>query len=82
MAIELDRQTRARLIESIQQYFREHMDDEIGELKAGLLLDFFVKELGPTVYNRAIADAQAQLQERVSELDGSCHETEFAYWRR
>ena len=29
-----------------------------------------------------LADAQARLQERVSELDAEVHEEEFQYWRR
>ena len=41
MAQRFDAETRERLIHSIQRYFREEMDDEIGELKASLLLDFF-----------------------------------------
>jgi uncharacterized protein (DUF2164 family) len=47
-----------------------------------LLLEFFLKELGPSVYNTAIGDAQAHLQERVGDLDGTCYEPEFCYWKR
>ncbi len=56
------------------------MDQEIGDLKANLLLDYVLKEIGPIVYNRAIADAQVYFQERTAELDGSCFEREFGYW--
>jgi uncharacterized protein (DUF2164 family) len=44
------------------------------------LLDFFVKEIGPSVYNRAIQDAQTYLQDRVADLEVVCFEKEFAYW--
>jgi len=71
-----------RLISSIQRYFEKNMDEEIGELKATLLLEFFAKEIGPSIYNRAIADAQAQLQEHVAEIEESCYEPEFGYWER
>ena len=54
-------------IASIQRYFDEEMDDEIGTLKASLLLDFFLQELGPTAYNIAVADAQAMLTRIVDE---------------
>jgi len=80
MAIELSREMRQAALASIQRFFVEQMDDEIGELKATLLLDFCIREIGPSIYNRAIADAQAVLQERVADLDGTCYETEFAYW--
>jgi uncharacterized protein (DUF2164 family) len=81
MAIELSRETRQAAVASIQRFFAEQMDDdEIGELKASLLLDFCLREIGPSIYNRAIADAQAVLQERVADLDGTCYEPEFSYW--
>jgi uncharacterized protein (DUF2164 family) len=82
MTIKLNDETRQRLITSIQRYFSENMDEPAGDLKATLLLDFFVKEIGPSIYNQAILDAQSHLQNKVAELDGECHETEFAYWRK
>ena len=33
-------------------------------------------------YNKAIADAQAHMHDRVGDLDGSCYEPEFGYWKR
>ena len=80
MAIELDKQIRDDLVESIQRYFRENLDEDIGDLKASLMLDFCLAELGPTIYNKAILDAQAWIQERVGDLDGSCWEPEVSYW--
>ena len=69
-----------RALTSIKQFSAEHLDDEIGDLKAQLVLDFFMKELAPTVYNQAIADAQKYMQERVMDLEGVCHQHEFGYW--
>ncbi len=82
MAIELPKDTTRSLTDSIKRYFSENLDEEIGDLKASLLLDFCLKEIGPTIYNRAVADVQFHLQERISELDGSCYEPEFAYWKK
>jgi uncharacterized protein (DUF2164 family) len=47
-----------------------------------LLLDYFLKEIGAIVYNRAITDAQVYFQEKTAELDGSCFEKEFGYWAK
>ena len=80
MAIKLARDVRKRSIMSIRRYFTENMEDEVGDLKAQLLLDFFLKEIGPIVYNHAIADAQSYFQERTGDLDGACHEPEFGFW--
>jgi uncharacterized protein (DUF2164 family) len=79
MAIRLQPETRERAIDSIRQYFDDELDQEIGDLKAGLLLDYFLAEIGPSVYNRAVADAASYMQERVADLDASCFEPEFGY---
>jgi len=80
MSIKLDKDTEKRLIESIKRFFAETQEEEVGDLRASLVLDFCLKEIGPSIYNKAIADAQAVLQERVADLDGSCFEPENAYW--
>lgn len=79
--IKLPVETEHRSVASIKRFFEEHMDEDIGDLKAKLLLDFFLDEIGPSVYNGAVHDAQAIMQERVVDLDGVCYHDEFGYWR-
>ena len=55
--IDLTKQVRADAIASIQRYFEENMPEPIGELPAGLLLNFFIEEIGPVIYNHAISEA-------------------------
>ncbi|WP_029916125.1 DUF2164 domain-containing protein [Pelobacter seleniigenes] len=69
MKIELHEQRRKLLTDKIQAYFRTEFDDPIGELKAELLIDFFVEQLGPQIYNQAIADAQTFIQDKLIDLD-------------
>ena len=80
MSIKLDKDAEKRLIESIKRFFAETLEEEVGDLRASLVLDFCLKEIGPSIYNQAVADAQAILQERVADLDGSCFQPEHAYW--
>jgi len=80
MPITLKPDTTKQLLASIKQYFSEHLDQDIGDLKAGMLLDYCLKEIGPVVYNKAITDAQAYFQERAIDLEGVCYEKEFTYW--
>jgi uncharacterized protein (DUF2164 family) len=82
MPIELSKEARTEAIQSIERYFQEHMDERIGNIAAGALLNFFVEEIGPVIYNRAVADVQERLQARVLELDIEVHEDEFRYWRK
>jgi uncharacterized protein (DUF2164 family) len=80
MAINLSADSRKQLLASIKRYVAENLDQEIGDLQAGLLLDYFVKEIAPSVYNQAIRDAQTYVQDRLSDLEGVCFEKEFDYW--
>ena len=73
---------RADAIASIQRYFEENLPEPIGDLPAGLLLNFFLEEIGPAIYNQAIVDAQTQMQLRVSDLNGELYADEFQYWAR
>lgn len=80
MTISLPDTARKQSIASIKRYFVEELDQDIGELKAGLLLDFMLKEIAPTIYNSAITDAQTYLRDRLVDLEGACSVAEFAYW--
>lgn len=81
MSIEISREATTAAITSIQRYFEENMDEEIGNLGAGALLGFFLKEIAPVVYNQAVADVQSRMQARIMELDIEVHEAEFQYWQ-
>lgn len=82
MPIELTKEARATAIASIQRYFAEHMDEPIGNVAAGGLLGYVLEEIGPSIYNQAVADVQERLQARIAELDYEVHEDEFVYWRK
>ncbi|MBS0609794.1 MAG: DUF2164 domain-containing protein [Proteobacteria bacterium] len=82
MPIELSKEARKEAISSIERYFRENMEEPIGNIAAGALLGFFLEEVGPSIYNQAVTNAQERLQARVMELDLEVHEEEFQYWRK
>ena len=82
MNIEIPDEARKRAIASIERYFSENMEERIGNVAAGALLGFFLDEIGPLVYNRAVADVQERLQMRVMEVDIELHVDEFDYWRK
>ena len=74
MPIKLSDERRDALLREIQIHFREKHGDEIGDLKATLLLEFFIKKLGPPVYNQAIQDARGFIQDKLGDLDGDFYE--------
>jgi uncharacterized protein (DUF2164 family) len=82
MSIELSKEARTQAVASIQRYVEEKLEQRIGNIQAAALLGFFLEEIGPSVYNRAVADVQERLQMRVGELDIEIHEDEFGYWKK
>jgi len=80
MTIMLSEDARSQAIASLKRYLAEELDQDVGDLKAGLLLEFILKEIAPSVYNAAIGDAQTYLRDRVADLEGACSVPEFAYW--
>jgi uncharacterized protein (DUF2164 family) len=80
ITLELSKQARAAAIASIQRYFEENLPEPIGDLPAGLLLNFFLEDLAPVIYNQAISDAQTRLQQRLADLSGELYADEFQYW--
>lgn len=82
MAIELSSESRKQAVASIERYFLETTGEKIGNIAAAGLLTFFLEEVGPVVYNKAVADAQERIQMRAAELDIEIHEAEWQYWRK
>ena len=78
MSVELPKDVRSAAIASIERCFLENMDEKIRNITAGGLLGFFLEEIGPSIYNKAVADVQA----RVMEVDIEVHADEFPYWSK
>ena len=76
MRIKLSDERREDLVRVIQSHFRDQHDDDIEELKASLILDFFVKQLGPSVYDQTIKDVHAFIQDKLVDLEGEFYEPE------
>jgi uncharacterized protein (DUF2164 family) len=79
MSIKLPKEIHRKAIDSIIRYFSESRDEQIGNIAASGLLDFFIEEIGPTIYNKAVADVSERMQIHVSELDIEFNEEEFPH---
>ncbi len=76
MTIKLDDEKIKKLVEKTQLYMEDEFDQSIGELKAGFLLEFFIKEIGSQVYNQAISDSYAFMQERLIDMESTLYAPE------
>jgi len=67
---------KAQLVKKIKGYFEDQMGQEIGGFEAEFLLDFFAEQIGPYFYNRALADAQSVMSERLELISEALYELE------
>jgi len=77
MNIRLSEDRRARLLRSIKAHFDEHCDEPLSDFRAEGLLDFFLRELGPPVYNQGVRDASGYIQQKLADIEGEVYEQEL-----
>jgi uncharacterized protein (DUF2164 family) len=76
MRVRLTDDRRQRVLRSMKRFFSETLDQELSDFSAERILDYFVQQLGPPVYNQAIQDARAFVQEKLEDLEGEFYEPE------
>lgn len=79
MPVRLSDADRELALASLRAYAEDLLEMDLGRLRAGALLDFILEEIGPSIYNSGVADAQERLHARVTELDLEVHEPPFPH---
>jgi uncharacterized protein (DUF2164 family) len=74
MRIRLSPDRRATLIDALKDYFSVEFDDALSDFRAQGLLDFFIRELGPPIYNQGVRDAASFVQSKLSDIEGEVYE--------
>ena len=69
------------LIHSLKKYFVTELEQEIGDLRAQLMLDFIFKEIAPIAYNQGVKDAESFFRSKIEDLPATCFEPPLTYWR-
>jgi uncharacterized protein (DUF2164 family) len=82
MAIELSPQETVEVIHSLKKYFSTELEQELGELKAKLFLDYIVKEIAPFAYNQGVKHAEDYLRNKLEDLSATCFEPGLTYWHK
>ncbi len=66
--IQFTKEEREALVKATQGYFRDELDQNLGQFPATFLLDIVTETIGPYYYNRALRDAQTVLDERMDSV--------------
>lgn len=68
--IKLSKEKRQYMISSIKTYFIKERDENLGDLAAGIILDFFIEKLAPEFYNHGVYDSYKYMSDRIEDLLG------------
>lgn len=74
--IKFNTDEKAAIVQKIQMYFKEELDQKIGQFDAEFLLDFFAEEVGAYFYNRGVYDAGQVMDERIEAIKDALYEIE------
>ena len=66
--MEFTSEEKARMVQKVQMYFREELDDELGSFQGEFLIDFFAEEMGGFFYNRGLYDAETLITEKLADI--------------
>ncbi|WP_025025527.1 DUF2164 domain-containing protein [Caldalkalibacillus mannanilyticus] len=69
MHIRIPKENKDQLIEEIKEYFYNERSEEIGDLAAENLLDFVMKEIGPSFYNQGVKDAREMVEQKMMGIE-------------
>ena len=74
--IEFSNQQKEQIVNKLQSYFEQQLDQELGQFDAEFLLDFVSKELGAFYYNQGLQDARTVLEQRLQTIDDDLYAIE------
>ena len=66
--IELSKDKKDHMIAAIKEYFLNERQEDLGDLAAALILDFFIEKLAPEIYNQGVQDSYIYMTEKVQDL--------------
>ncbi len=68
--IDLGAELKQDAIRSIKEYFEQNRDEELSDYQATGILDFVLANVGPYIYNQALADVHALMSDRIEDIFG------------
>ena len=74
--IRLTDERRKAILRDLKEFCLETFDEELSDFRAEQVLDFFVRVLGPPVYNQGVQDARAFMLEKLEDLGADLYERE------
>jgi uncharacterized protein (DUF2164 family) len=67
-SIKVTKERRDDIVSEIKNYFSKEREEEIGDLAAGLILDFILEKIAPEFYNQGVYDSHKYMEDAVEDL--------------
>lgn len=68
--IKISNEKRQDMIAAVRDFFLKERDEEIGDLAAGIVLDFIIEKLAPEFYNQGISDSYTYINDKIIDVLG------------
>jgi len=72
--ISISRKNKDKIIQDLQEWFQDNLDQDIGSLDAEFLTDFFTENVGGLYYNQALKDVHSLIYEKTESLADNIYE--------
>ena len=59
---------REDIVDAIKIYFSEERGEEIGDLRAKLILDFIMEKMAPEFYNQGVSDSCQYMKNMIEDV--------------
>lgn len=76
--IRFTKEQNEALVQKLQAYFDEELDQDLGQFEAEFLLDFISDEIGAYFYNQGLRDARAVMENKLEAIADTLYEIEKA----
>ncbi len=76
MKIKLSDDRKQAVLKQLAKFYSDEFDEKLSSFRAERMLNFFVRALGPPLYNQAVSDARVFMQSKLDDLDVEFYEPE------
>lgn len=67
--IEINQDKKKIFIADIKDFFLKEFEQELGDLRADIILDFILEKISPEIYNTGVNDSRKWFREKFEDLD-------------
>jgi len=65
--IKVTKERRSEMIAEIKNFFSKEREEEIGDLAAGIILDFILEKIAPELYNQGVDDSYRYIKDAAED---------------